>query len=180
MKNTSYRRLIPGNSHLFDAPTHDKDLVRDFLFVFSRAEYALKWSNYVCRGYNNAPTVNWEKFIAEIEKPFARDADKHLADARKFLMENPPKRQVFQDSKLVWKLRSQGDQTTGMFLIHSVKHVRNNLFHGGKELGGKLVARDRDLIASAITVLAFAISLDPAVARVYEDAGPRVTLPEAS
>lgn len=59
-------------------------------------------------------------------------------------------------------------------LLDSLKGIRNNLFHGGKELRGRAVVneRDADLLRAGLTVLHFVISLDAEVAQRFSDLGP--------
>jgi len=58
------------------------------------------------------------------------------------------------------------------FLVRSITTVRNNLFHGGKEIEGPLAERDRHLIQNSLLLLVQAIRLEPSVRRAFGELPP--------
>lgn len=173
--DVAYARFLPSRSLLFSPDQFDRDLVRDFLFAFSRAEYALKTAGFLKRGGYDEPKIEWRRFAETIAVELDGTLlDEKVLQAREYLSEHPPDRQVFPKSGLQWQPRVQRpDQTNAQFLIESVTQVRNNLFHGGKELMGRLAERDRELVEAALIMVVFAVSLDDRVSALYLDAGPR-------
>lgn len=171
--SSSYSRLLPSESFLFASDRFDRDLVRDFLFVFSRAEYALKATGFVKVGPHDVPKIQWTDFARELGDRLFNCPDAAIENAQQYLVENPPKKQTYGTHGLVWKERRQrSDQSSAEFLIESATQVRHNLFHGGKDLMGRLAERDRELVQAAMLIIAFAISLHPQVEKVFQDDGP--------
>jgi hypothetical protein len=167
--------FLPSHSPLFARDRFDGDLVRDFLFAFSRAEYALKAAGFVRAGRYSEPRILWASFADEVASELVASVYEDVLRSRRYLVEHPPMKQVFSESGLKWHARARGhSQTEAQFLIESVTQVRNNLFHGGKELMGRLAERDQSLIEAALIMVAFAVSSHHRVAAFYEDAGPRV------
>jgi hypothetical protein len=175
MPSHSYTRFLPSSNSLFALDPVDRDLVRDFLFAFSRAEYALKASGFVTRGASPEPRIQWDEFAREIATDLANPTSDEVSRAKQYLNDYPPMKQVYRQSSLRWEARVRSaEQTPETFLIRSVTQVRNNLFHGGKELRGPLAERDRRLVHSALTMVAFAVSVHDRVAMYYGEVGPRV------
>ena len=171
----SYTRFLPSHSLLFAPDRFDRDLVRDFLFAFSRAEYALKWAGFVRGGRWGELKIEWSRFAEDIAPQLSASSDDQVSKARQYLTENPPKREALSASGLKWQRRvRRADQSDAQFLIESVTQVRNNLFHGGKELMGLLAERDRQLVDSALTMVVFAVSVHGRVAAIFQEAGPSV------
>jgi hypothetical protein len=169
----AYSDLLPSRNLLFASDRLDRDLVRDFLFVFSRAEYALKACGFVSGRQNGDPIIEWKRLAHNLGNRLLEPVDAALDTAREYLLSYPPRKQSFTGLGLAWKERVRSaDQSEAAFLMESVKQVRNNLFHGGKELMGRLAERDKVLVQSALLVIAFAISSHPDVRRAFCDAGP--------
>ena len=77
--------------------------------------------------------------------------------------DKPPQKQVLKDGRLVWKDRLATNPDDPVFLIRSVTAVRNNLFHGGKEVVGLVAERDRQLLQHSLLFLAYCLTLNPDV-----------------
>jgi hypothetical protein len=171
----SYTRFLPSCGASFSPDRFDRDLVRDFLFAFSRAEYALKAAGFVRAGKWGELHILWSAFAEEIAETLNAAADLDVLEAQRYLRDNPPKKQVLSASGLQWQAREKrNNQTDAQFLVESVTQVRNNLFHGGKELMGRLAERDRELVGAALTTVAFAVSAHVCVSALFEEVGPMV------
>lgn len=176
--STSYKHLLPSESSLFASNRFDRDLVRDFLFVFSRAEYALKKAGFVHAGFNDVPKIEWREFASKLGDRLLNCPDEAIESAELYLSTNPPKKQTYGPHGLEWRERSRrSDQSAAQFLIESATQVRHNLFHGGKDLMGRLAERDSELVSAALLVIAFAISLDSEIQKAFQDAGPTIVDP---
>lgn len=168
----SHQHILPSQSRLFAPDQIDRDLVRDFLFLFSRAEYALKACGFVRGGRYDEPIVEWRKFARTLGKDFSSN-DPELVRAREYLLGNPPKQQKVRDGQLAWSdWQARDDENIAEYLIESAKHVRNNLFHGGKQSLGRLAERDRKLLKAALLVIAHAISLHPEASVQFREYPP--------
>ncbi|MFC0185411.1 hypothetical protein SAMN04515674_103195 [Pseudarcicella hirudinis] len=144
-----------------------RKLITNFFIIFSRFECALKSSNFKQMDEkNNKVSANWEQFISSIKSDFNKNKCDSLKEAVTYIIENPPKMQVFEDELLGWKdRRFQQNCHEINKLDISIRDIRNNLFHGGKFNGNyqKDVTRNIDLIKSAIIILNEWLSLDESV-----------------
>jgi len=143
-----------------------------FFLIFTRFEYALKRSGYVFsqrtgdKGYAEA---DWKKYCKDVEDDFEKCKCKHLdlAEAVKYLEENPPKRQVLKDGKLEWAPMNH-DGRDYESLIYAVKQVRNNLFHGDKQISSpKDPSRDSELMKNSTIVLEHLLNSSKEVKEKY-------------
>lgn len=172
-----YEDLLPRNHALFAATRFDRETVADFLLLFSRAEYALKAAGLVSAGAADAPQISWDRFANTLPGKLSPPPDPAIADALQYLQHHPPDRQVLKQGHLRWLPRTiSSGQSEEAFLIRSITTVRNNLFHGGKELARPFAERDRLLVRSALLVLAYALSRHETVLAAYLDAGPDVAV----
>jgi hypothetical protein len=170
--NRTYKDFLPSRHGLFAGTRFDRETVADFLLLFSRAEYALKAAGFVRRGQYDEPKIQWSRFADSIREDLRPTSDGALQEAFQYLGDHPPHRQVLEGHHLRWRPRTtRTDQTLEAFLIESITTVRNNLFHGGKELSTPLTERDRILVRSALLVLAHAISVSESVAHEFAEAG---------
>ncbi len=166
-------QILPEAERLFAPSRFDRELVTEFLFFFSRAEFALKAAGFAEPDRNDAPKMRWSSFADSLAGCLNSLNDTALADAYQVLNTRPPHRHVFKDGQLCWRPRRRRDgQSPEAFVIESVTTVRNNLFHGGKELTSPFSERDRELVRSALVVLAHAVSLHPTVRSHFGDTGP--------
>jgi hypothetical protein len=172
----NYQEYLPSKHNLFSRDRIDRELILDFFLVISRMEYALKAAGYVKKGRNGEPVIKWKNFTQELQGKLIFDDDNTLSQAYQFLISEPPDSQKYNGS-LHWKKRTQrDDQTEEDFVIESVRTVRNNLFHGGKEPTAPLTERNKKLIKSALLIAAFAVSAHPSVGSAFDQIGPEKTV----
>ncbi|HXD32919.1 MAG TPA: hypothetical protein VN643_17475 [Pyrinomonadaceae bacterium] len=164
-----YESQLAPASPLFSVSPVDKKLLTDFFMVFARTEYALKKAKYV-KGRRGQPEILWDEFARRIGDSLFASNEPAVTRAIKHLIEKPPRRQVVKDDKLTWEGRTSNNQADlSVFLIRSITTVRNNLFHGGKQIKGLLAERDRRLLESCLNLLSFAISLDADVWYFFQE-----------
>ena len=161
------------NEHwLFNKERFDRDLVADFLFLYSRAEYALKAAGFI-QGYgaDEPLMVDWWAFAEALSHDPKVDQDPVLEKAVLFLTSCPPRLQwCAAPGSLKWKARrKRSKETLTEFLVKAVCDVRNNLFHGGKNLSGRLEERDTKLIDAAIVVLEWTLRVREEVWTAFDD-----------
>jgi hypothetical protein len=151
----------------------DRELVLEFLAVFSRFEYALKRSGYLKDGERAQP--NWGKYSDDLKGQFASLTDQACQEAIRALLDVPPKTQVVTGGDLGWRetVPVEGEATE-KYVLRLVRTIRNNLFHGGKfpHPVGPIadVARDRELLRRGIAVLNGCLEISGTVRGVFEEA----------
>jgi len=116
---------------------------------FARMEYALK-----AAGFHNGEgraEPNWDKFACTIQGQLEHDSV--IAEAVKYMKEQPPKKQVVRDGLLEWEVAKPSASETHELLL-CVRRVRNNLFHGGK-FNGHWFAPERSetLLRNSLSIL---------------------------
>ncbi len=161
--------LLPGAQSTFYTPQIDRDLLLDFLMVFSRFEYSLKKCGFV-RGNEKRAWPDWDKFGAANYERFDTIEDVALMDAVDFLRREPPKKQVFRDDQLGWeKVTHNPKEPLFLYVLLLVRTIRNNLFHGGKFSDGPIdePARNYQLLHSALTVLRASVSFDSEMSNIF-------------
>lgn len=141
----------------------------DFMFKFSRFEYALKRA-----GYLNKAMANWEAFASEQKRNFDLQhlGNSQLEPVIQYFEQHPPKKQINIDGNLSWDdgvVRTT--QPILLWLIECVKTIRNNLFHGGKFPIGPITdpSRDEDLLRHSAAILECCLSLDANVKNFFLD-----------
>lgn len=178
MPGTSVRdrlhELIPNQ--LFSPTRFDRDLVADFFMLFARAEFALKRAAFASQGSADRINVEWDRFAKSLGRAVVEPTDPRLVEAVKYLQENPPRKQIFKNGRLEWKDRKPDAPDDPVFLIRSITTVRNNLFHGGKEIVGLMAERDRQLLQNSLLLLAHCLKLNPAVLEAFGELGPEVAV----
>lgn len=151
--------------HLHVAP----ELVHELLAVFSRAEYALKAAGYV-QNENGDARANWDRFANSVSDDFERIESDDFRNAVKYLLEQPPRKQVVRQGALRFEEQARDNhQPRGWQVLLSVRTVRNNLFHGGKYLpmGETDGGRDETLVRHSLAVLKHCVELDQDVGTHY-------------
>jgi hypothetical protein len=109
---------------------------------FAQFEYALKAAGYLRCGRDNAAEPDWTEFAKSIPAVFDAPDEPGLAEAVRFILAEPPKKQVVVNGRLEWSVAApEGKKQSDLVLIY-VRRVRNNLFHGGK-FNEKWFAPDR-------------------------------------
>ena len=138
--------------------TLDEVTAFEFFRDFSYCEYALKRAGLYRRDRPDAQP-NWRCFAesAPVRRVLDNPVDPDLKDAIEYILEHPPKKQVREENGgLVWR-RDRMTGTTSRQLLELVRHVRNNLFHGGKPnllLGGSDGPdRDKELLKAGRQIL---------------------------
>lgn len=150
----------------------DRVLVLRFFGVFSRFEYALKRSGFV-KGQDQVEP-DWNTYANGLRGKFQSVDDPGFSDAVNALIDAPPRKQIFTGSRLDWKdtVVGAGEQHES-YVLHLVRIVRNNLFHGGKYPlpVGPLedVGRNSLLIKASLTVLKQCLRLSPDLKAVFEE-----------
>jgi hypothetical protein len=129
------------------------ELTVEFLGTFARFEYALKRAGYV-DGDDKWVSADWDNFGRDIAvlKP---DILVPIIRTCPYLMGNPPRKQVLEGGRLVWKTRGPSGGSPIEEILLSVRTVRNNVFHGGKFPEGPVAEplRDEQLIRDCLAVL---------------------------
>lgn len=128
-----------------------KELAFEFLYFFSRFEYALKANGYLKKeGAGQPAEVSWQKLRARWEAEYV------LTDAASALLAaNPQKQVVGADGSLDFRPSAlDGLSAMGQVTTHC-QTVRNNLFHGGKSgpKGFDSPERTKQLLSLTLSVL---------------------------
>lgn len=143
----------------------DPRLAVEFLAVFSRMEYALKVGGFAV-GDDKKVDPNWDAFANAIDGAFMAIEDKGVVEARQFLLQSPPRKQVLEDGKVRFVDQVvEPKQRQTQQILKMVRTVRNNLFHGGKYLpdGEKEPGRNEKLVQASLCVLRACAVLNPGV-----------------
>src|SRR5436190_7631888 len=129
--------------------------VAEFLGVFARFEFALKYAGYRIRSQNNSVSANWDAFAAAVATHFNKAATPRLTAAVDYLVQNPPKRQEENAAGALVFAVVDHDPNKSEFeqAIICVRRVRNNLFHGGKFVREAAPNRDATLVSSCMLLL---------------------------
>ena len=141
--------------NLFRHLHFDPELAIEFLAVFSRMEYALKVGGFAI-GRDKSVDANWDSFANAINAAFLANAEANVVEARDFLLQSPPRRQVLLAGKVRFVDQViDPKQALTQQLLRLVRTVRNNLFHGGKYLpdGEQEPGRNERLVRASLCVL---------------------------
>ena len=107
------------------------DLASELFRVFAQFEYCLKVTGYCVAGPGNAANPDWTRFARELP-PLTEQAGADVAVAIAYMLGHPPKKQVYVDDVLQWRIVAPQAQNENDLIFLYVRRVRNNLFHGGK------------------------------------------------
>lgn len=141
-----------------------RDVIFGFFWLFSRFEYAIKKIHVPEVNSEQRATPDW-KAAKSRPKWQTLDSDARRCPKASRLFDPAPRKQIFKPSKqLGW---SDHQETHALDLV---KHVRNNLFHGGKFPDGVVEGSEDDLqlIRAASEVLHLALGLDADFRSVVE------------
>ena len=140
------------------------ELTVEFLGTFARFEYALKRAGYIA-GSATQPAADWDRIGRELANLAADEVAPVLA-AGQYLQSDPPRKQVNDGGRLIWKDRGPSGGTAIEELLLSVRAVRNNVFHGGKfpECPIAEPLRDERLVLECVAVLMALLSV-PVIGR---------------
>lgn len=106
-------------------------LAGEFFRMFSRMEYALKATGYLVPNRRNAE-ADWTRFAIAIHKRFEIIDTEQLRKETAFLLREPPKKQTNNNGVVEWDPTPPDAKNQTDLLLHYVRRIRNNLFHGGK------------------------------------------------
>ena len=132
-----------------------KELAFRFFAVFSIFEFALKAGGFIF-GNERRVDAAWDKFANEIQETLVSIKNTELDEAKKYLFESPPRKQVLKDGRLVFINQTiDTNQKSTQQLLLMVRTVRNNRLPGGKylPLGEREKGRNELLVKHSITVL---------------------------
>lgn len=102
------------------------------LFVtFSRFEYAMKRAGYA-KGNSKKCEPDWNAFECRNKDVYNDIKLNGLLEARSYFNTMPPRKQVYIEGKLKWKVTHQNNLSDLEWHSILVRRVRNNLFHGEK------------------------------------------------
>ena len=110
------------------------DLATGLFRVFAQFVYCLKVTGYCVAGGGDAANPDWMRFARELP-PLLAAADPGVAAAISYVLGNPPKKQVYADNVLQWRVVAPQAQNENDLIFLHVRRVRNNLFHRGKFSG---------------------------------------------
>lgn len=152
-------------------PASNRELVCDFLLVFSRFEFALKSQGYfhpMRDGGVGIVRIARNRFAEAVQDKLALQLQ--LNENRKLiqpLLDRPPAKQIVKGTVIKWvdEPAFTGQKSEAEFLLDATYGVRNNLFHGGKIPHDTV--RDRDLLRAALAVIRCCLEVHTAVANEY-------------
>lgn len=153
----------------------NNELVLQSFATFSRFECALKRAGFVTG--NTYVRPDWKRFAREtLETQLASIQDVEFTEAKAYLLQYPPKRQVIAQSgnAMQWRENARGPrESDAEYLLRLVRDVRNNLFHGGKYPDGLVSERrlrNSRLLQVCLIILETCLPLNVDVQRFFEDA----------
>ena len=142
-------------------------LATELFKTFSRFEYSLKASGFNNGDGNAEP--NWRIFAESVSKIFEDPEAGEFADAIRYIIDHPPKKQIVSDGVLEWsEAVPQTDLRADLVLLY-VRRVRNNLFHGGK-FNGRWFAPERSeaLLRNSLVILRQCLEASEPVKEAYD------------
>ena len=149
----------------FDGLRIPRDLICEFFAVFSRFEFTLKESGFMCVNRNGHAAPDWRGFAASAVASLNVDAGSDLAHAIDYLNNDPPQVQV---SAQGWSRLPLRGSTAIERAIDAIQRVRNNLFHGGKHTPHSPNGRDEKLVRLSLLVLNACLMQDENLRITYE------------
>ncbi len=136
-------------------------LAFQFFKLFAQYEYALKAMGYATSGRNRQAEPDWDRFANQVGALVMDVQDQEIQDARQYILDTPPKRQVWVDNEVQWEVVANLERSPQILFAH-IRRVRNNLYHGGK-FNGRWIDPDRsqELIGKSLKVLRALVALNP-------------------
>lgn len=101
-----------------------------FFKKFAQYEFSLKESGFF-QVNRTKIIVDWDKFANQVIGQDFLDKLGDSATSAKYILNNPPKKQIFEGGKIVWKDVSNNEKNVQTLFGH-IGRVRKNLFHGAK------------------------------------------------
>lgn len=151
------------------ASTADLDsLAVDLFRLFAQFEYCLKATGFCRSGRSGEASPDWSRFASELPSLFEPPPYAPLSEAVSYILAHPPKKQVFTDGHLQWRDVRPGSNNQNDIVLQYVRHVRNNLFHGGK-FNGHWFAPERsyELLRHSLVILNGCIEASPALKEAF-------------
>jgi len=148
----------------------DSPLASAYFQVFTRIEYSLKQAGYSRIARNGTIEADWDKFSKSTSKDFKEDNFPRYLEAKEYLLNDPPRRQIRTDDgiidfeRIAAPLAGNSDLEK---LINATKRVRNNLYHGGKMSFKGEFRRNEILIKHCHEVLEAAVMSNEPVLIAY-------------
>jgi hypothetical protein len=129
------------------------ELAFSFFKLFAQYEYALKAMGYGSAGPRGQAEPDWDRFANEVGALVMEGEAQGLAAAREYILQHPPKRQVWKAGIVEWEPVPNNERSPQILFAH-IRRVRNNLYHGGK-FNGRWIDPDRSaaLLTNALVVL---------------------------
>jgi len=156
---------MPVNDIESLVPKEHHNLLFQFFLVFSRFEYALKRAGFA-NNSGGKVSANWDAFASKYNAAFDPGKSTELQQAYTYFKENPPRKQIISAGALDWSEPNiLGKEPLLVWLLGSVRIVRNNLFHGGKFPIAPIdePARNPLLLRHALTIIDACLPLDAKV-----------------
>ena len=140
----------------------------DFIATFSRLEYALKASGEFLRRTKDAD-ADWIAFATNIESKINNSTNCQLKKSIEYILNNPPQKQTNENGVIKWKPVDPSQRNRTKNLIMYICRIRNNLFHGGKFVGGYLEEFDGDftLVKCALLILKEIVNFNEKVRNAF-------------
>jgi len=140
----------------------------DFIATFSRLEYALKDSGEFLKKTKDAE-ADWNAFASKIESKINNSTNCQLKKSIEYILNNPPQKQINENGVIKWKPADPSQRNKTKNLIIYICRIRNNLFHGGKFVGGYLEEFDKDfsLVKCALLILKEIINFNKKVKNAF-------------
>lgn len=110
--------------------TLDK-LAFQFFKLFAQYEAYLKEHGFFKADKSGNIFVDWDRFANEVIGKDFQDRLGESSESAKFILDNPPNKQIYDGSKVIWSVVSQNEKSIQILFGH-ICRVRNNLFHGAK------------------------------------------------
>ena len=133
----------------------DKDLVLKFYVCFSRLEFAIKAEGTYIYKHSDV-SVDWINLFQEYEKQILENFGQGI------LLSRIVKKQKWDGEKVVFVERITQNLTQLEIIKHNFLAIRNNLFHGGKNINAsnEELACDQELINAGLDLIEFFLELN--------------------
>ena len=99
------------------------NLAFEFFKLFAQYEYALKAMQYGTAGKKGQAEPDWDRFANEIGAAVMTVQDAQVSDARQYIFEHPPKRQVWVNNKVEWEDVPNNEHSPQILFSH-IRRVR--------------------------------------------------------
>ncbi|HGM4775176.1 TPA: hypothetical protein ACKPXU_001842 [Serratia marcescens] len=146
-------------------------LAYDFFKCFSTAEYALKVSGFFKKKNRHLyeADADWDSFSNE-QSTVGIVSDANLRNSVRFILDNPPKKQVIVMGVIDWAENIPDEKTDSQLLFIYIRRIRNNLFHGGKFGNGQWFEpqRSQALMEAAIEIIEASMTASKMVRDAYQ------------